>query len=68
MERAPPLLDRNRAVEEKGIKNHLSRVAVRPADDKNRCDVIMPLDSPVWVIERLRPEEIRVAGGKRPNL
>jgi hypothetical protein len=65
VERDPPLLDRDRAVEEKGIKDHLLRVTVRPADDKNRRDMILPLDPPIWVVRRFRPEEIRRAGGKR---
>ncbi len=68
VERAPPLLDRNLAVEEKGIKNHLSRIAVRPADYENRRDVILPLNSPGWVVGRFRSEKIRGAGGKHPNL
>src|SRR2546421_140295 len=51
-ERAPPLLDGNQAVEEKGIKNNLARVVVRPADQENGGDVIPPLNPPLWMAGR----------------
>jgi hypothetical protein len=68
VKRAPPLLDRDWAVEEKGIKNHLTRVAVRRTDEDSRGNVILPLNSPVWMAGRLRLEEIRSAGSKGPRL
>lgn len=47
VERAPPLINGNRAVEENGIKNHLLRLAIRATDHENRGDVIQPLSPPV---------------------
>src|SRR5262249_38491344 len=49
-------------------KNHLVRVPVRRADEESRGDVIPPLNPPVWMAGRLRPEEVRDAGGEGPRL
>src|SRR5258707_1169063 len=66
VERVPPLLDGDRTVEQKGIKGHLPRVTIWPTDHKQRSDVTPPLNPPLWVVGRFRPEEIRDAGGESP--
>jgi hypothetical protein len=68
VQRAPPLLDGDWAVEEKGIKNHLARVAVGHADQVSWSDVIPPSNPPVWMAWGFHPEEIRGAGSECPGL
>jgi hypothetical protein len=68
MKRVPPVLHGNRTVEQKGIKSHLLRIALRPTNHENRGDVITPLNPPIGVVSRSHPKEIRGAGGESPNL
>src|SRR5439155_15211845 len=55
-------------VKENGIENIFLIPTIRPTDYENRSDVIRPLNPPISMVGRFRPEEIPGAGSEGPDL
>src|SRR5579871_515313 len=68
VESASPFLDENRTIEEKRIKHHLLRITAGLTDHKNWRNMVCPSNSSFRMVGRIRPEQIRDAGGESPYL